>query len=45
VLCVELNRALVADPFVPFGVSPISPAKVERMVAPLAKTLAAALDG
>jgi hypothetical protein len=43
VLCVELNRGLVADPFVPFGVSPISAAKVERMVAPIARVLAAAL--
>lgn len=43
VLCVELNRGLVADPFVPFGVSPISAARVERMAAPIAKVLAAAL--
>ncbi len=43
VVCVELNRGLVADPFVPFGVSPISPAKVERMVAPIGQALAAAL--
>ena len=43
VLCVELNRGLVADPFVPFGVSPISPQKVERMVAPIARALAEAL--
>ena len=35
VLCVELNRGLVADPFVPFGVSPISEEKVARLVAPL----------
>lgn len=45
VVCVELNRALVADPFTPFGESPISPAKVERMTAPIAKVLAAALGG
>lgn len=43
VLCVELNRDLVADPFVPFGVSPISAAKVERAVAPLGQALAEAL--
>lgn len=43
VVCVELNRGLVADPFVPFGVSPISEAKVATMVAPLARVLAAAL--
>lgn len=45
VLCVELNRGLVADPFVPFGVSPISEAKVARMVAPIARVLGAALEG
>ena len=43
VLCVELNRGLVADPFVPFGVSPISEAKVAKMVAPIGRVLAAAL--
>ena len=43
VVCVELNRGLVADPFVPFGVSPISEAKVAKMVAPLGRVLAAAL--
>lgn len=43
VICVELNRGLVADPFVPFGVSPISEAKVEKMVAPIGRVLAAAL--
>ena len=43
VVCVELNRGLVADPFVPFGVSPISEAKVARMVAPIGRVLAAAL--
>jgi hypothetical protein len=43
VLCVELNRGLVADPFVPFGVSPISEEKVAKMVAPLGRVLAAAL--
>jgi hypothetical protein len=44
VLCVELNRGLLASPFVPFGVSPIDPVKVERLVAPLARTLAVALE-
>jgi hypothetical protein len=44
VVCVELNRGEVADPFVPFAVSPISPAKVARMVAPLVSALAAALS-
>lgn len=43
VLCVELNRGLVADPFVPFGESPIGPAKVERMSRPLATALSGAL--
>ena len=36
VMCVELNRGLVAAPFVPFGPSPIDPAKVELMVSPIA---------
>ena len=44
VLCVELNRGLIADPFVPFGVSPISPTKVARMVAPIAQVLAEAMS-
>jgi hypothetical protein len=44
VLCVELNRGLVADPFTPFGESPISPSKVERMTAPIAKVLRAAMS-
>lgn len=39
VLCVEVNRGLVADPFVPFGESPISPTKVARMSAPIADAL------
>ncbi|MBZ5710883.1 N-formylglutamate amidohydrolase [Nannocystis pusilla] len=45
VLCVELNRGLLADPFVPFGESPISPANVERMTRPLAAALSRALAG
>lgn len=43
VVCVELNRGLVADPFVPFGASPISEAKVAKMVAPLGRALSASL--
>lgn len=43
VLCVELNRGLVCDPFVPFGESPISEAKVGHLVAPLARVLHGAL--
>lgn len=44
VLCVELNRDLLADPFVPFGESPISPAKVARMSQPIADALQSSLD-
>lgn len=40
VVCVELNRGLVADPFVPFGVSTISEEKVARMVGPIARVIA-----
>ena len=36
---VEVNRGLVADPFVPFGESPISPTKVARMSQPIADAL------
>lgn len=43
VLCVELNRGLLADPFVPFGESPIGAANVERMSRPLATALVGAL--
>ena len=43
VLCVELSRGLLADPFVPFAESPISPESVRRMSGPLVRTLAAAL--
>ena len=45
VICVELNRGFVADPFVPFGEAPISPAKVEKMVAPIARVVARASEG
>jgi hypothetical protein len=44
VLCVELRRDLVAEPFVPFAESPIGAAKVARMVAPLVSALGAALS-
>lgn len=42
-LCVEIRRDLLADPFVPFGESPISPDKVARMSTPLLDAVAAAL--
>jgi predicted N-formylglutamate amidohydrolase len=41
VLCLELRRDLLADPFVPFAEVAIPPARVERMAAPLAKALVA----
>lgn len=43
VTCIELDRGLLADPFVPFGESPISAAKVERMIGPLVVVLREAL--
>lgn len=43
VLCVEFNRGLLADPFVPFGESPIGPDRVARMSGPLVQALAGAL--
>jgi hypothetical protein len=43
VLCVEINRGLISEPFVPFGESPISPQKVARLTAPLSAALAGAL--
>ncbi len=39
VVCIELNRGLLADPFVPFGVSPLPPKRIEAMVAPIAEVL------
>jgi hypothetical protein len=39
-LCIELNRACLADPFTPFAEMTISRAKVDRMVAPIAAALA-----
>ena len=43
VLCVELNRGLISDPFVPFGVSPISEEKIRRLTSPIARVLGDAL--
>lgn len=43
VTCIELDRGLLADPFVPFDDSPIGAAKVERMVGPLIVVLGEAL--
>ncbi len=45
VVCVELNRGHVADPFVPFGVSSISEEKVAKLVAPIGRVLGGALRG
>ena len=39
VMCVEINRALLADPFSPFEEMRISPQKVERMSAPIVRAL------
>ena len=41
VLCIEISRALVADPFSPFEEMRIGPEKVERMSRPIG---AACLD-
>jgi hypothetical protein len=43
VTCIELDRELLADPFIPFEDSPIGVAKVERMVGPLILGLREAL--
>jgi hypothetical protein len=43
VLCIELNRGLLADPFIPLEDSPIGAAKVETMVGPLVIALREAL--
>jgi hypothetical protein len=43
VVCVELNRELVADPFTPLAESPLSAAKIERLARPLARSLRRAL--
>lgn len=45
VLCLEVRRDLLGDPWLPFAASTIGAAKVERIAAPLARALAAALDG
>jgi hypothetical protein len=39
VLCIEINRALLADPFSPFEEMHIGQAKVERMSAPIVEAL------
>ena len=39
VLCMEINRELLADPFTPFEEMRIGPQKVERMVNPIVSTL------
>ncbi|HEY8374904.1 MAG TPA: N-formylglutamate amidohydrolase [Nannocystis sp.] len=43
VLCVELNRGLLADPFIPLRASPIGAHGVERMSRPVATALSQAL--
>ncbi|MBM4377970.1 MAG: N-formylglutamate amidohydrolase [Deltaproteobacteria bacterium] len=45
VLCVELSRGLLAEPFVPFGESPISQAAAAKLAAPMVTTARAALAG
>lgn len=44
VLCLEVRRDLLADPFIPLQPATISPAKVERLANPLARALATLLD-
>lgn len=39
VLCLEVRRDLVADPFTPFAEMRISPDKVDRLAAPIAQAL------
>ncbi len=45
VTCIEIDRGLLADPFIPFAASPIGAAKVERMMGPLVVVLREALAG
>ena len=45
VLCLEVRRDLLGDPWLPFAESAIGAARVERIAAPLARALAAGLDG
>lgn len=45
VLCIELDRGRLADPFIPLAESPIGAAKVETMVGPLIIALREALAG
>jgi hypothetical protein len=40
VICLEIRRDLLADPFTPFAEMRIAPQKVERMTAPLAAVVA-----
>ena len=40
VLCLEISRALLADPFTPFAEMRIGPERVRRMAAPIAAALA-----
>lgn len=40
VLCIELNRGLLSDPFVPFAPNKISAAAVARLLGPAARVLA-----
>lgn len=40
VLCVEVRRDLLAEPFEPFAEMQISPAKVDRLAGPLARAVA-----
>nr|HEX4317078.1 N-formylglutamate amidohydrolase [Kofleriaceae bacterium] len=44
VLCVEMNRGLLGEPFLPFAESPIDAGKVARLTAPLVSVLAAELS-
>jgi hypothetical protein len=43
VVCVELSRGRLADPFVPLARSPLSATEIERLAAPLTRVLGAAL--
>ncbi len=45
VICVELSRELVANPFTPLCESPLCQAKIERLAKPLARSLRRALGG
>ena len=45
VLCMEINRELLADPFTPFAEMHISERKARRMAAPLAAAVLEAAPG